>query len=132
MHLSLMVISSLIIFACQVSSEINSYEYSDQQPLPLVYTLYPFYNSETLLEVWRTAKTVDISTDVVTVTPSDQEQTVLYSNNIHKNDNNLNSQNNLSYFANDVKNVNEDELSKNRQRLSNHGNRHRDRNVQNE
>lgn len=89
--------------------------------MPLVYTIYPFYNSETLLEIWRTAKTVDISTDVVTLAPSDQEQAVLYANNINnKNDTNLNSKNNLSYFVNDVKTINEEELSKNRQHLSNY------------
>lgn len=132
MHLPLIAILTLIISASQVSSEVNSYDYSDQYPWPLVYTIYPFYNSETLLEVWRTAKTVDISTDIATVAPNDQEQAVLYTNDIRNNDTNLNSQNNLPYYVNEVKNVNEAQLSKNRQRLSNYRNRHKDTNVQSE
>lgn len=132
MHFPLIAILSLIISISQVSGEVNSYEYSDQYQWPLVYTIYPFYNSETLLEVWRTAKTVDISTDIVTVAPSDQEQTVLYTNDVRTNDTNLNFQNNLPYYVNEVKNANEGQLSKNRQRLANYRNRHKDTNVQNE
>ncbi|XP_076392646.1 uncharacterized protein LOC143265283 [Megachile rotundata] len=132
MHLPLIAILSLVISISQVSSEVNSYEYSDQYPWPLVYTIYPFYNSETFLEVWRTAKTVDISTDIVTAAPNDQEQTVLYTNDVHNNNTNLNFQNNLPYYVNEIKNANEGQTSKNRQRLSNYRNRHKDTNVQNE
>lgn len=51
----------------------NTSEYSDQCLWLLVYTLYPFYNSETLLEVWRGNKSVDISADIVTIIPREQK-----------------------------------------------------------
>lgn len=110
------IVFSLIICGCQVLSQTNTYEYSDQHPWSLVYTLYPFYNSETLLEVWKGDKTVDISTNVVT--PHEQEQTVLFSDDIQHNGTNLKSQDNLSYFLSETKNINNGQLSKNR--LSNY------------
>lgn len=112
------IVFSLIICGCQVLSQTNTYKYSDQHPWSLVYTLYPFYNSETLLEVWKGDKTVDISTNVVTLAPHEQEQTVLLSDDIQHNSTNLKSQNNLSYFLSETKNINNEQLSKNR--LSNY------------
>lgn len=130
MHFPLIILFSLIICGCQVLSQTNTYEYSDQHPWSLVYTLYPFYNSETLLEVWKGDKTVDISTNVVTLAPHEQEETVLFSDDIQHNGTNIKSQNNLSYFLSETKNINNEQLSKNR--LSNYRNRHKDTNLQNE
>ncbi|CAK9814380.1 hypothetical protein ANTQUA_LOCUS8049 [Anthophora quadrimaculata] len=132
MHSPLIPILGIIICACQVLSQANTYEYSDQRPWSLVYTLYPFYNSETLLEVWRGDKTVDISANVVTLAPHEQEQTILYSDDAQHNGTNIKSQDNLPYFLTEAKNINEEQLSKNRQRLSNYRNRHKDTNPQNE
>lgn len=100
-------------------SEDSTYEYSDQHPWPYVYTVYPFYNSETLLEVWKTNKAVDISTNVVTLAPDDREQKIFYSDD-QRNDTNLQTQNNVPYFISEVKNINEEQLSRNKQRLSNY------------
>ena len=111
---------SLIFCGCQVLSQTNTYEYSDQRPWSFVYTLYPFYNSETLLEVWRGDKSIDISTNVVTIAPHEQEQTVVFSDDVQRNGTNLKSQDNLSYFLSETKNINEEQLLKNRQRLSNY------------
>ncbi|KAK9310016.1 hypothetical protein QLX08_000495 [Tetragonisca angustula] len=123
---------SLILCGCQVLSQTNTYEYSDQRPWSFVYTLYPFYNSETLLEVWRGDKSIDISTNVVTIAPHEQEQTVVFSDDVQRNGTNLKSQDNLSYFLSETKNINEEQLLKNRQRLSNYRNRHKDTTLQNE
>ncbi|XP_017765839.1 PREDICTED: uncharacterized protein LOC108554930 [Eufriesea mexicana] len=132
MHFPLIAIFSLIVCVCQVVSQTNAYENSNQRPWSLVYTLYPFYNSETLLEVWRGDKTVDISTNVVTLAPHEKEQAVLFSDDVQQNATNLKSQDNVSYFLSETKNINEDLLSKNRQRLSNYRNRHKDTSLQNE
>ncbi|XP_017796799.1 PREDICTED: uncharacterized protein LOC108578055 [Habropoda laboriosa] len=132
MYFPLITILSIIICACQVLSQANTYEYSDQYPWSLVYTLYPFYNSETLLEVWKGDKTVDISTNVVTLAPHEQEQTILYSDDVQHNGTSLKSQDNSPYFLTEAKNINEEQLSKNRQRLSNYRNRHKDTSLQNE
>ncbi|XP_076165603.1 uncharacterized protein LOC143145774 [Ptiloglossa arizonensis] len=131
MHFPLIVILNVSIFVCQVLSEDSTYEYSDQHPWPYVYTVYPFYNSETLLEVWKTNKAVDISTNVVTLAPDDREQKIFYSDD-QRNDTNLQTQNNVPYFISEVKNINEEQLSRNKQRLSNYRNRHREVNLQNE
>lgn len=80
--------------------------------------------------MWKGDKTVDISTNVVTLAPHEQEQTVLLSDDIQHNSTNLKSQNNLSYFLSETKNINNEQLSKNR--LSNYRNRHKDTNLQNE
>lgn len=76
----------------------NTSEYSDQCLWLLVYTLYPFYNSETLLEVWRGDKSVDISANVVTITPREQEQTVMLFDDVQRSGANIKTQDNLSYF----------------------------------
>ncbi|KAK1132563.1 hypothetical protein K0M31_013946 [Melipona bicolor] len=132
MYFPFIVTFSLILCGCQVLSQTNSYEYSDQRPWSFVYTLYPFYNSETLLEVWRGDKSIDISTNVVTIAPREQEQTVVFSDDVQRNGTNLKSQDNLSYFLSETKNINEEQLLKNRQRLSNYRNRHKDTTLQNE
>ncbi|CAL7948578.1 unnamed protein product [Xylocopa violacea] len=132
MHFPLIVTLSLIGCVCQVLSQANTYEYSDQRPWSVIYTLHPFYNSETLFEVWRGDKSIDISTNLATVAPQEQEQTVLYSNDVQRNGTNLKPQDNLSYLLSGTKNVNEEQLSKNRQWLSSYRNRHKDMNLQNE
>lgn len=113
----------------QVLSQTNDYEYSDQRPWSFVYTVHPFYNSETLLEVWRTDKSVDISANVVTTTPTGQDQAVLYSEDVQRNNTNLQVQNNTPYFVSEIKNTSEEQLAKNRQRLSNYRNRRKDTNL---
>ena len=110
----------LSISTGQVLSQANTYENSDQHPWPFVYTVHPFYNFETLLEVWRTDKAADVSTNVVTAAPDDQKQTVSYSADAERNNTNLQAQNNVSYFGSQTKDINEEQLSKNRQRLSNY------------
>lgn len=111
----------MVLCVCQVLGESNiPYEYSDQKPWPLVYTLYPFYNSETLLEVWRGDKTIDISTNVVSLDPRAQERTLSYSDNLQRNGTSLNAQDNLSYVLNEAKDWNEEQLPQNRQRLHSH------------
>lgn len=73
-----------------------------------------------MLEVWRGDKSIDISTNVVTIAPHEQEQTVVFSDDVQRNGTNLKSQDNLSYFLSETKNINEEQLLKNRQRLSNY------------
>lgn len=132
MPLPLIVTVNLILCTCQVLSQSNTYEYSDQRPWSLVYALHPFYNFETLLQVWRDDNAVDISANVITVTPQVQEQNDLYSDGIQRNNNNttLKSQDNLSYFSNESRN--DEQWPKNRQRLSNYRSKRKDVSSQNE
>ncbi|XP_026669194.1 uncharacterized protein LOC113464312 isoform X2 [Ceratina calcarata] len=132
MPLPLIVILNLIVCTCQVLSQSNTYDYSDQRPWSLVYALYPFYNTETLLQVWRGDNAVDISANVITVTPQEQEQRDLYSEDVQRNNTGLKSQNNFSYFSNDSRNINKEQLSTNRQRLSNYRSKRKDISSQNE
>ncbi|XP_043258112.1 uncharacterized protein LOC122400634 [Colletes gigas] len=121
MHFSLIVILCASIFACQVLSENNTYEYSDQHPWPVVYGVYPYYNTETLLKVWNTDKALDVSTNIVTLVSDEQVQKI-YSDDIQHNDTHLLIQNNVPYFISEVKNINEEQLSPNKQYQANYAN----------
>ncbi|XP_076638392.1 uncharacterized protein LOC143350281 [Colletes latitarsis] len=129
MHFSLIVILFASIFACQVLSENNTYEDSDQHPWPVVYSVYPFYNTETLLKVWKTDKALDISTNVATLVSDEQVQKI-YFNDIQHNDTHLLIQNNVPYFISEVKNINEDQLSPNKQYQTNYANSPKEANPQ--
>ncbi|XP_076235593.1 uncharacterized protein LOC143179990 [Calliopsis andreniformis] len=131
MYLPQTVILLLTVSVYQALSQANTHEYSDQRPWSFVYAVQPFYNSETLLEVWRTDKAIDISANTVTTASSGPDNTVLYSEDVQHNNTNLQAQNNVSYFVSEAKNTNEEQLSKNRQRLSNYRNRRKDANFEN-
>ncbi|XP_076290201.1 uncharacterized protein LOC143213804 [Lasioglossum baleicum] len=125
MHFILFGVLYLSILASQVLSEENTYtEYSDQHPWSFVYAIYPFYNSETLLEIWKTEKSVDISANAETVAPDKQGKTVLYSDDARQNGTNLQTEN-VSYFISEAKNINGIQSLKNVHQLSSYKNKHK-------
>lgn len=130
MSLPLIILSVALLTAYQVCGETNNYDYSEQRPLTtFVYTVYPFYNAETLLEVWKTDKAVDIS-NVVTLSPNEQGQTISFYDQLGHNETSKGS-NDVQYLVNEASTANLEQLSKTRQRLSAYRNRFKTSDLQN-
>lgn len=131
MYFPLIVILSLAVSVPEISGQANVYEYPVQSPWTVIYAVYPFYNSETIIEAWKDDKAGDISTNMATSGPNDQEKTWNSENVTKHNETEMITQNGVQYFSNAAGNTHEDQLPKNRQRLSNYRNRHHDSSSQN-
>lgn len=90
--------------------------------MTFVYAVYPFYNTETLLQVWKNDESAEVYANVVTVNPGEQELTVLNAGStISRNETiDSNGNRNPKVLKNDVENVNAERLSQTRQQLRNY------------
>lgn len=84
-----------------------------------------------MLELWSGDKSVDISANVVTITPREQEQTVMLFDDVRRSGTNIKAQDNLSYFLNETKAINKEQLLVNRPQFYNYRNRCKDTSLQN-
>ncbi|XP_043500164.1 uncharacterized protein LOC122522880 isoform X1 [Polistes fuscatus] len=134
MNTQVIVTFCLFVLVFGVSCESTSFEQSSSIPLTFVYAVYPFYNSETLLQVWKNDESAEVYANVVTVNPGEQEYTILNAGStISRNetiDPNVNR--NSQVLKNDAENVNADRLSQTRQQLRNYKTWRRSTNFQNE
>lgn len=67
-------------------------------------------------------KSVDISANIVTITPREQEQTVMLFDDVQCSGTNIKTQDNLSYFLNQTKTINKEQLLVNRPQFYNYVN----------
>ncbi|XP_035726123.1 uncharacterized protein LOC118443367 isoform X2 [Vespa mandarinia] len=124
----------LFVFVFGVSCESTSLEQSNSLPLTFVYAVYPFYNTETLLQVWKNDESAEVYANVVTVNPGEQELTVLNAGGtISRNETiDSNGNRNPQVLKNDAENVNVERLSQTRQQLRNYKTWRRSTDFQNE
>ncbi|KAK2587614.1 hypothetical protein KPH14_003741 [Odynerus spinipes] len=128
------VLFCLLVLVLGISGESTSPEQSNSVPLTFVYAVYPFYNSETLLEVWKNDESAEVYANVVTVNPGEQELTILNAGTtVSRNGTTESSMNrDVQLLKNDVENASTDRLSQTRQQPRNYKNWRRSINVQHE
>ncbi|KAF7401791.1 hypothetical protein HZH68_007611 [Vespula germanica] len=119
MNTQVIVAFCLFVLVFGASCESTSLEQSNSLPLTFVYAVYPFYNTETLLQVWKNDESAEVYANVVTVNPGEQELTVLNAGStISRNETiDSNGNRNPQVLKNDAENVNVERLSQTRQQL---------------
>ncbi|KAL2735463.1 uncharacterized protein V1478_003103 [Vespula squamosa] len=122
MNTQVIVVFCLFVLVFGASCESTSLEQSNSLPLTFVYAVYPFYNTETLLQVWKNDESAEVYANVVTVNPGEQELTVLNAGGtISRNETiDSNGNRNPQVLKNDAENVNAERLSQTRQQLRNY------------